>query len=154
MPLGPERCDGMGGLSREALVDVGGDCLRLRRGARARTRNMDGWDATSPRVGGALTALTGASARLQQMMYIECLITSKLSVIHHPQPPSLSAPRTCEKADHNSMASDKKSYGLYCQKCRTPIDVDASIDQLNPAAFKLLTGVVDNRAYQSMCQLT
>jgi beclin 1 len=39
------------------------------------------------------------------------------------------------------MANDKKSHGLYCQKCRTPIDIDASIDQLNPAAFKLLTGV-------------
>lgn len=38
------------------------------------------------------------------------------------------------------MGNDKKSHGLYCQKCRTPIDVDASIDQLNPAAFKLLTG--------------
>jgi hypothetical protein len=39
------------------------------------------------------------------------------------------------------MANDSKSHGLYCQKCRTPIDIDASIDQLNPAAFKLLTGM-------------
>jgi beclin 1 len=38
------------------------------------------------------------------------------------------------------MADDRKAHGLYCQKCRTPIDIDASIDQLNPAAFKLLTG--------------
>jgi beclin 1 len=38
------------------------------------------------------------------------------------------------------MANDKKQTGLACQKCRTPIDIDASIDQLNPAAFKLLTG--------------
>ncbi|KAF1840616.1 APG6-domain-containing protein [Cucurbitaria berberidis CBS 394.84] len=37
------------------------------------------------------------------------------------------------------MANDRKPPGLYCQKCRTPIDADASIDQLNPAAFKLLT---------------
>ncbi|KAF2118377.1 autophagy protein Apg6-domain-containing protein [Lophiotrema nucula] len=37
------------------------------------------------------------------------------------------------------MANDKKTSGLYCQKCRTPIEIDASIDQLNPAAFKLLT---------------
>ncbi|KAF2132718.1 APG6-domain-containing protein [Dothidotthia symphoricarpi CBS 119687] len=37
------------------------------------------------------------------------------------------------------MAHDTKAAGLYCQKCRTPIDIDASIDQLNPAAFKLLT---------------
>jgi len=43
------------------------------------------------------------------------------------------------------MANDNKkkpSSALYCQKCRTPIDIDASIDQLNPAAFKLLTGMV------------
>jgi beclin 1 len=38
------------------------------------------------------------------------------------------------------MANDKKPQRLACQKCRTPIDIDASIDQLNPAAFKLLTG--------------
>ncbi|KAI4685433.1 uncharacterized protein J4E84_006161 [Alternaria hordeiaustralica] len=37
------------------------------------------------------------------------------------------------------MAIDKKQTALACQKCRTPIDIDASIDQLNPAAFKLLT---------------
>ncbi|KAI4946701.1 hypothetical protein J4E91_006872 [Alternaria rosae] len=37
------------------------------------------------------------------------------------------------------MANDKKQTALACQKCRTPIDIDASIDQLNPAAFKLLT---------------
>ncbi|KAF2736656.1 APG6-domain-containing protein [Polyplosphaeria fusca] len=37
------------------------------------------------------------------------------------------------------MANDKKSAPLFCQKCRTPIEVDASLDQLNPAAFKLLT---------------
>ncbi|KAG9188871.1 hypothetical protein G6011_07576 [Alternaria panax] len=37
------------------------------------------------------------------------------------------------------MANDKRQTGLACQKCRTPIDIDASIDQLNPAAFKLLT---------------
>jgi hypothetical protein len=40
-----------------------------------------------------------------------------------------------------TMATDRKPHGLYCQKCRTPIDIDASIDQLNPAAFKLLTGM-------------
>jgi beclin 1 len=43
--------------------------------------------------------------------------------------------------NNSNMANDNKAHGLYCQKCRTPIDVDASIDQLNPAAFKLLTGV-------------
>jgi beclin 1 len=40
------------------------------------------------------------------------------------------------------MANDKKQPGLACQKCRTPIDIDASIDQLNPAAFKLLIGTI------------
>tara|TARA_R110002003_G_scaffold589_2_gene20564 strand:- start:28183 stop:29826 length:1644 start_codon:yes stop_codon:yes gene_type:complete len=50
------------------------------------------------------------------------------------------------------MANDWKANGLYCQKCRTPIDIDASIDQLNPAAFKLLTGTfakVKHTAYTS-----
>lgn len=37
------------------------------------------------------------------------------------------------------MASDTKVGSLYCQKCRTPIELDSSIEQLNPAAFKLLT---------------
>jgi beclin 1 len=37
------------------------------------------------------------------------------------------------------MAKDRR-LALSCQQCRNPIDVDASIDQLNPAAFKLLTG--------------
>ncbi|KAJ4372341.1 Vacuolar protein sorting-associated protein atg6 [Neocucurbitaria cava] len=37
------------------------------------------------------------------------------------------------------MANDRKGEGLSCQKCRAPLDIDASIDQLNPAAFKLLT---------------
>jgi beclin 1 len=40
------------------------------------------------------------------------------------------------------MANEKKQIGLACQKCRTPIDIDVSIDQLNPAAFKLLIGTV------------
>lgn len=44
-------------------------------------------------------------------------------------------------AVNSSMANDRNPPGLSCQKCRTPIDIDASIDQLNPAAFKLLTGV-------------
>ncbi|RMZ76133.1 hypothetical protein DV738_g5112, partial [Chaetothyriales sp. CBS 135597] len=29
---------------------------------------------------------------------------------------------------------------MYCQKCRTPLKVDASLDDLNPAAFELLVG--------------
>ncbi|KAF2013299.1 APG6-domain-containing protein [Aaosphaeria arxii CBS 175.79] len=38
------------------------------------------------------------------------------------------------------MANDKTTASkLFCQKCRVPIDIDASVDQLNPAAFKLLT---------------
>ena len=49
-----------------------------------------------------------------------------------------------------SMANDEKSHGLYCQKCRTPLDIDASIDQLNPAAFKLLTGM----GRQNSCELS
>ncbi|KAF2797635.1 APG6-domain-containing protein [Melanomma pulvis-pyrius CBS 109.77] len=40
---------------------------------------------------------------------------------------------------NDTKSPDSRPPGLYCQKCRTPIQVDASIDQLNPAAFKLLT---------------
>jgi hypothetical protein len=47
------------------------------------------------------------------------------------------------------MGNDKKGPGLYCQKCRTPIDVDASVDQLNPAAFKLLTGMMPDLSHCS-----
>lgn len=49
------------------------------------------------------------------------------------------------------MANDEKNLGLYCQKCRTPLDIDASIDQLNPAAFKLLTGTSRQKAYSVLC---
>lgn len=30
--------------------------------------------------------------------------------------------------------------GMYCQKCRTPIRLDDSLDNLNPASFKILVG--------------
>lgn len=30
---------------------------------------------------------------------------------------------------------------MYCQKCRTPVKLDGSLEDLNPAAFKLLTGM-------------
>ncbi|KAF1975843.1 APG6-domain-containing protein [Bimuria novae-zelandiae CBS 107.79] len=36
------------------------------------------------------------------------------------------------------MVKDTRA-ALSCQQCRNPIDIDASIDRLNPAAFKLLT---------------
>lgn len=29
---------------------------------------------------------------------------------------------------------------MYCQKCKTPVRLDGSLEELNPAAFKLLTG--------------
>jgi hypothetical protein len=51
------------------------------------------------------------------------------------------------------MANDKKAQRLACQKCRTPIDIDASIDQLNPAAFKLLTGTYDIYMHQLSCDI-
>ena len=30
---------------------------------------------------------------------------------------------------------------MYCQKCRVPLKVDSSLDDLNPAAFELLVGM-------------
>lgn len=32
---------------------------------------------------------------------------------------------------------------MYCQKCRTPLKTDSSLDDLNPAAFDLLVGEID-----------
>lgn len=29
---------------------------------------------------------------------------------------------------------------MYCQKCRTPLKLDGSLEALNPAAFDLLVG--------------
>jgi hypothetical protein len=29
---------------------------------------------------------------------------------------------------------------MYCQKCRTPLKLDGSLESLNPAAFDLLVG--------------
>lgn len=31
---------------------------------------------------------------------------------------------------------------MYCQKCRTPLKLDGSLEALNPAAFDLLVGMV------------
>lgn len=44
-----------------------------------------------------------------------------------------------------SAAKLKSTYlssAMYCQKCRTPIRLDGSLEELNPAAFKLLTGTL------------
>jgi hypothetical protein len=30
---------------------------------------------------------------------------------------------------------------MYCQKCRTPLKLDSSLEDLNPAAFDLLVGL-------------
>lgn len=32
---------------------------------------------------------------------------------------------------------------MYCQKCRTPLKLDGSLESLNPAAFDLLIGSVN-----------
>ncbi len=29
---------------------------------------------------------------------------------------------------------------MYCQKCRTPLKLDSSLEELNPAAYDLLVG--------------
>ncbi|KAI9812474.1 MAG: autophagy protein 6 [Pycnora praestabilis] len=38
---------------------------------------------------------------------------------------------------------------MYCQKCRTPLKVDSSLDDLNPAAFDLLLGATGTSLHQS-----
>lgn len=36
---------------------------------------------------------------------------------------------------------------MYCQKCRTPLKADSSLDDLNPAAFDLLVGEMNCGLY-------
>jgi beclin 1 len=36
---------------------------------------------------------------------------------------------------------------MYCQKCRTPVKLDGSLESLNPAAFDLLIGTVPTAVY-------
>jgi beclin 1 len=31
-------------------------------------------------------------------------------------------------------------YNMFCQKCRTPLKLDGSLEDLNPAAYDLLVG--------------
>ncbi|KAF2400525.1 autophagy protein Apg6 [Trichodelitschia bisporula] len=38
---------------------------------------------------------------------------------------------------------------MYCQKCRTPLKLDGSLEELNPAAFKLLTDSAGSSPHQS-----
>lgn len=43
---------------------------------------------------------------------------------------------------------------MYCQKCRTPLKLDGSLESLNPAAFDLLIGSAnsfpDNDRYNQL----
>jgi hypothetical protein len=36
---------------------------------------------------------------------------------------------------------------MYCQKCRTPLKLDSSLDHLNPSSFKILVGVYPGSCY-------
>lgn len=38
---------------------------------------------------------------------------------------------------------------MYCQKCRTPLKLDSSLEDLNPAAYDLLVGM-----YAQACIIT
>ena len=42
---------------------------------------------------------------------------------------------------HGSRPSVSDTVMMYCQKCRTPLKLDDSLDNLNPAAFDLLIGM-------------
>jgi beclin 1 len=35
---------------------------------------------------------------------------------------------------------------MYCQKCRTPLRLDSSLEDLNPAAYDLLIGALLSRS--------
>ncbi len=46
--------------------------------------------------------------------------------------------------DNNKSLTSKafmNNSNMYCQKCRTPLKLDSSLEDLNPAAFDLLVGM-------------
>lgn len=131
---------------KRLLSILGGDCLRMHEPRREVGTRLPS------RASGAPRELVAAC--MVQMMHIKR--QAALSFKPYNRRISLNVvarPRRliCKEPNNNAMANDKKSHGLYCQKCRTPIDIDASIDQLNPAAFKLLTGMVSQTLQSTSC---
>jgi hypothetical protein len=43
--------------------------------------------------------------------------------------------------DRHGRLQSSNPLTMYCQKCRTPLKLDDSLDNLNPAAFDLLIGM-------------
>jgi hypothetical protein len=41
-------------------------------------------------------------------------------------------------------ATEEKGNSLYCQKCKQPVRIDPSLEQLNPASYDLLVCVFSN----------
>ena len=42
----------------------------------------------------------------------------------------------------SGASTDCGTMTMYCQKCRTPLKLDKSLEELNPAAFDLLVGML------------
>ena len=55
------------------------------------------------------------------------------------------------RRDHHFIVNN-----MYCQKCRTPLKLDGSLESLNPAAFDLLIGNLSTSilAYLLTCVIT
>lgn len=43
---------------------------------------------------------------------------------------------------------------LFCQKCRAPLQLDPSLDTLNPATFDILVGECEHRHRHRFCDAT
>ncbi|KAF3806770.1 Beclin-1-like protein B, partial [Colletotrichum gloeosporioides] len=57
--------------------------------------------------------------------------------LEHPQPTNyLPPPNTCHL--HRESRKHARNDTMYCQKCRTPLKLDSSLEDLNPAAYDLL----------------
>ena len=54
----------------------------------------------------------------------------------HDVPEASQIPQTSTSSVPAEELSD--FHAMYCQKCRTPLKLDGSLESLNPAAFELL----------------
>ena len=58
-----------------------------------------------------------------------------------PSTPTASRPHGTAPNTRHELLSLLWSRSMYCQKCRTPLRLDGSLEDLNPAAFDLLVGI-------------
>lgn len=68
--------------------------------------------------------------RRQRMHLGQGRFPLNIALLHVSTP---TCPRTCALCTNTPLK-------MYCQKCRTPLKLDSSLEELNPAAYDLLVG--------------